>query len=199
MVRAKVGQFARRVPVQLHAKALQLVGLCGQQLAVVELAFARQVHALGKARGQCGLDLGHALRIQRLHGGQFGHQGARGIELLAHARGFRGVLAVPHQQRTFLLKKHRLRQRCNQLGPARKRVAPHAHHAVFGHGRFGQRRNHAARHARGRVLGQRAALVVQADGMALARQGDGQQAAQQASAQDGEGGVSERHGLSDKG
>jgi hypothetical protein len=51
-----------------------------------------------------------------------------GFQQARAALGFGGVLAVPDDQRAFLLKEHRLLQRRHQLGPARERVVAHAHH-----------------------------------------------------------------------
>ena len=67
----------------------------------------------------------------------------------------------------------------------------HAHHAGFGHGRFGQRRQHGGRDARGRAFGLRAAGVVQLDRVARARQLHGQQPAHEAGAQNHRGGIFE--------
>ena len=138
-------------------------------MPVVELAFARQVHALGKARRERGLNLRHALAVEHLHGGQFGDGGAGAFELLAHARGLLRILAVPDEQRALLLEVHRHGQRCQQLGPACERMAAHAHHAMLGNGRLGQRSQHATGHTGGRMFAQWAALVVNGHAVALAR------------------------------
>ena len=172
----------------LHAERLHFQRQCGQQLAVVELALTGQQHAAGKARRQCRFDFGQPRGVERLHGGEFWHLLTRGGKLLAQARGVGGVLAVPDDQRAFLLEEHRARQRAQDVPPARERIAPHAHHAVLGDGRFGQRRQHAAGDAGGRMLALGPAQVVNGDLVAGARQRDSKQPAHEPGAQDGKRG-----------
>ena len=64
------------IPVHGDTQLLHLVRQRGQQLAVVQLAFAGQVHALGKALRQRRFDLGHAGAVEHLHRRQVGQGGA---------------------------------------------------------------------------------------------------------------------------
>ncbi|MNV55876.1 hypothetical protein D3C71_1481270 [compost metagenome] len=156
-----------------------------QQLAVVQLAFAGQEQALRKAVRQCGFGGGQRAAVQLLQGGQLWQRGLVGFELAGKALGLGGVLPVPHDQRARLLKKHRLCQRLQKLRPAGERMVAHAHHAGFGDGRFGQRRQHGGGHGRGRMFGGGTASVKNIHPVPLAGQLDREQSAHKARAQNG--------------
>ncbi len=101
--RGEVGRFARGVPVQVHAQAGQGFFQGGQQLAVVQLAFARQVHALLEAALQGRLHVVQALGAQALQRGQAGVDAVVFLEQAAQAVGIGHVLAVPDHQGAVLL------------------------------------------------------------------------------------------------
>jgi hypothetical protein len=90
---------------------------------------------------------------------------------------------MPQHQRAFALEEHRLRQRREQLGPARQRVVAHAHDGHRRHRRFGQRREHRRGHARGCAFGFGAAGFEQRDLATRLRERDRHQAAHEARAE----------------
>ena len=70
-----------------------------------------------------------------------------------------------------------------EFGPALEPMLAHAHHAGLGDGRFGQRRQHGGRHARGCAIALRAMGVIEVDGVTALGQGQSQQAAHEAAAE----------------
>ena len=61
----------------------------------------------------------------------------------------------------------------------------HAHHAGFGHRRFGERRQHGCGYVGRSMLGVRATAIIERHGMAGVRKLQRQQTAHQAAADDG--------------
>ena len=155
-----------------------------QQLAVVELAFQRQIKALRKPICKCRFERGDLCAVYRLGLGQCRHLALGRLKLAGEAGGLWGVLAMPKNQGALLLEKHRLLKFAQHFRPAAQSVLPHLHHWRFGHGGFRQRREHGCGHPRGGTLGVRACGIKQRHRMPLARQLAGQQAAHQARAQD---------------
>ena len=125
---------------------------------------------------QCG-------RIQRQRRRQCWYLLLLALQQLAKAPGFGRVLPVPDHQRAVLLKKHRLRQRGQQLGPAAQAILAHAHHRQLGDYGLGQGRQHGGGHPGGGTCGLWPLRFVNLDPVALLRQPMRQQAAHQPSAQ----------------
>jgi hypothetical protein len=90
--------------VQLHAQAGQGRFQRGQQLAVVQLALAGQVHALLEAALQCGLHGGHLGVADAFQRWQAGVDAAVLLEQAAQAAGIGCILAVPDHSVPFCWK-----------------------------------------------------------------------------------------------
>ncbi|MPN02063.1 hypothetical protein SDC9_149276 [bioreactor metagenome] len=105
----EVFDLARCVPVHLHTKLGHGHFQRRQQLAVVELAFAGQVHAVGKAGGHRWLERIHLGTVQHLQRLEFGDLRLGLRQLVLKAAGFARVEPVPQDQRAVLLEVDRRR------------------------------------------------------------------------------------------
>ena len=150
-------------------------------MPVVELAFAGQIKALHKTLTQRGFESADGCSVECLSRLQLGHGAGGGVQLALKARGLGRVLAVPDDQGAVVLKEGRLRQLRDEFGPALEAVAAHAHHAVFGHRRFGQRCQHGRSSAGGRPSRIRGACLMHYDLVTSLRERHSQQPAHEAS------------------
>ena len=105
-------------------------------------------------------------------------------QFVAEVPGKRCVLSVPHHQGAGLLKKHRLIELCQQLGPALETIHTHAHHIHFGDGRLSQGGEHGRGHPSSRALKLLRLCLMQLHMVALQAQAPSHQAPHQTGTQD---------------
>lgn len=186
--RRKVVECLGAVPVRGDAKLLHALVQRGEQLAVVELSFARQVQALVKAPGERGFVLCQLRVVQGLGGGEVGQQALGAQEFVVQRGRVGGVLPVPDDEGAVALEEHGAGQRGEQLGPAPHGMLAHAHDGGFADGGFGQRGEHGGGHARGGLVGVGPAGVVDFKRVAVFSESDGEQPAHEARAEHGDAG-----------
>ncbi len=169
-VRPHLRRLNLGMPAQADASINQRPTQRGQQGAIVELAFPRQIDSLGETLAQGRFHLGN-LRAGELPRATVNWQLVIvSMESPAELRGLITILCMPDDQSTALLEKNRIGQGRQQLRPALQASLPQTDDQRFGLHGFGQRRQHRRRHMGRRLAGVRAAPIIEFDTVPFTRE-----------------------------